>query len=545
MALERDFRHLPLPLFYNAAANLHGGGDDDERTIANKANRGPHSGFLRDRATSAVQLWRDRMGERTTLDLPSIPAGIPFLLEIDPGYDADFLRGFGLEVVSEHDNGFVLVASDDANLREFMRKMDAFEIANRSGGSAARIFNLTSWDNLDLRLRHILSDGLYTRWVEIEDEAIYTVDVGIECSGIFTIPDVPKTKEGETEVQFQSRYNTWQQKRDEAYINWDDLRIEREENFSNFILGYRGTIVQLTEEAVIGLPDSFTARISIKGVGIRDLVINYPYVFEVAEVETLGTDRISTSPAQPGRLIAELIPPRSDSPSVCVIDSGIQEGHILLADAIRPEESTSYLPGIDIVADEVNEGGHGTRVAGAILYPQNIPTSGAYNLSCWIQNVRVLNADNLMPPELFPPALLRSIVGRYYVPYGTRIYNHSISGFYPCRLQHMSAWAAEIDSLCYENDILFIQAAGNLYDSSTSPFRLGIIEHLTAGREYPAYLLTPSCRIPNPAQSLQAITVGSISHTEYDDSIRTSFGGQGWPSAFSCTGPGLWDCGMS
>ena len=35
------------------------------------------------------------------------------------------------------------------------------------------------------------------------------------------------------------------------------------------------------------LPDSFTLRLKIPGKGLKDLVLNYPYVFEVAEPDDI------------------------------------------------------------------------------------------------------------------------------------------------------------------------------------------------------------------------------------------------------------------
>ncbi|KUO70717.1 MAG: hypothetical protein APF81_26065 [Desulfosporosinus sp. BRH_c37] len=63
------------------------------------------------------------------------------------------------------------------------------------------------------------------------------------------------------------------------------------------------------------------------------------------------------------------------------------------------------------VADYVHQGGHGTRVAGAVLYPGDIPYSSTYKQTCWLQNARVLNEDNKMPLNLFPPKVLKEIAG--------------------------------------------------------------------------------------------------------------------------------------
>ena len=80
----------------------------------------------------------------------------------------------------------------------------------------------------------------------------------------------------------------------------------------------------------------------------------------------------------------------------------------------------------------------------------------------------------------------------------------------------MSAWAAEIDQLSHLYDVLFVVSSGNINPSGSAALP-GVIQHLTAGREYPAYLCEASCRIANPAQSFQALTVGSVSYGKFED----------------------------
>jgi hypothetical protein len=64
----------------------------------------------------------------------------------------------------------------------------------------------------------------------------------------------------------------------------------------------------------------------------------------------------------------------------------------------------------------------------------------------------------------------------------TKIFNHSIGERKPFyELKHMSPWAAKIDEVSYENDVLFIQAAGNM----TSDV---IKIHIQDGYRYPDYL---------------------------------------------------------
>lgn len=291
------------------------------------------------------------------------------------------------------------------------------------------------------------------------------------------------------------------------------------------------------------LPDSFSCRIQISGQGLEDLVFNFPYIFEVSEpdefVELIQRQSLLGEKSDNFTLES----PELNAPKVCVIDSGIQERHSLLKAAIDSQNSRSWIPGeINTTADLVKNGGHGTRVAGAVIYAGNIPRTGKQKAICWIQNARVLNGKCKLPDRLFPPNLLNEIVSIYHNSTKTRIFNHSITGSLPCRTVYMSTWASAIDYLTWQKDLLFIVAAGNLpIDNRVGNTRLSIKDHYLASRSYPDYLLEDSCRIANPAQSLQALTVGSISPHYYHEPPWCSISEKDKPSAFTCSGFGIWD----
>ena len=291
------------------------------------------------------------------------------------------------------------------------------------------------------------------------------------------------------------------------------------------------------------MPDSFTVRIEIVGRGLRDFVLNYPYLFEVVEPEEIELPQLAGPAREAEEVAVTLHPPDPRAPAVCVIDSGIQEDHRLLQPAIAAESSHCFLPGRpgEDVADYVRPGGHGTRVAGAILYGEAVPREGIFQLPCWLQNARVLDHENKMPETLFPPALLRSVVERYH--HGlrrTRIFNHSISAVAPCRLRHMSAWAAEIDVLLCSTTSCLYRAPGTF--TRRARFH-GSACRSTCGPAVPTPAISAtSCRVANPAQSLQALTVGSIAYRAFEGAEWRSIAhGDGHPSAFSRSGFGIWD----
>ena len=308
----------------------------------------------------------------------------------------------------------------------------------------------------------------------------------------------------------------------------------------DFIAAYGGKILDMTEPPeptarFSTLPDSFSARLRISGAGLRDLVLNWAYLFEVTEAETVKINPTMDDTAG-DTVFPSILPPPSFSPIVCVIDSGIQEGHKYLSDAIIKEDSLSLLPRNPSVTDEAGTSGHGTRVAGAVLYPDGLPRQGTYQLPCRLRNLRVLDRDNCLPPALYPPRIIEKAVRIYHHEKSqrTKIFNQSIGANTACRLTHMSAWAAAIDNQSYENDILFIQAAGNISSSTIKHF----LQH---DINYPDYFKEDAARISNPAQSLQALTVGSVSSSDFETKDLIALGRMDEVSSFSRCGPGIWD----
>jgi hypothetical protein len=548
MPEQRNFEYLPLIRRYQGRARLRGGGEPSPQTLANKNARQAHSANLHAAAQSLSANWQERRAQREGQTLPIIPQDIPILLLVDPGLDLDVLREkFSFEIVAEQEEGYVIVASEDIQITSFLAMLEGFSVQVRGSATIAQVHRLFDDPAQTDRLGRILSERLMAEWGSIGNERVYIVDIGIACAGTQEIPVPPKRGKRDTDAKWAAKEYEWSQARANAYALWDRIKIERENEITRFANFYHAEILHLidgTEFDAGVLPDSFTIRLKIVGKGLKDFVLNYPFVFEVVEPEDIVLPQRTVGEGTQPELDVTPTGPDADAPAVCLIDSGIQEAHVLIQPAIDQPTSHCFLPGKNPndVGDEAAPGGHGTRVAGAVLYGEVVARDGAPQLPFWIQNARVLDEDNRMPVELFPPEVIRAAVERFHNgPRHTRIFNHSINAQGYCRTRYMSAWAAEIDSLCVENDVLIVQSVGNLPISGQTPY-LGVKDHLNAGRDYPLYLYEPSARIANPGQSLQALTVGSVAYGALENGDWRTFAPESnYPSAFSRTGPGIWN----
>jgi hypothetical protein len=549
MAGEHNFEHLPLLLRQRGPARLGRPPEQSPQTRANRDARRAHSDSLLQASRLVTEHWRQRIAgiEAQPEGARFLPQGIPILLKVGTSLDLDVLREkFAFEIVAEQEEGYVIVAAQDIDLGLFTAMVNAFSVRIRGSATVASVHELIDDPNQTDRLRRILSDRIFNDWERIDNQDIHIVDVGIACTGTQEIPRPPSRANRDSDADWARKTLEWSQARNNAYTEWDNIRVARENEILAIVGVYQAAILHMVDGAPFDsavLPDSFTIRLRITGRGLKDFVLNYPYIFEVVEPEDISLPQREARNRPPSPETAQPTAPDADMPTVCIIDSGIQEGHVLIAPAIDRPSSHCFLPGHHPgdIGDAVRPDGHGTRVAGAVLFGENIPRNGAPQLPFWIQNARVMDQDNIMPVEMPPPEVIRSVVERFALgARGTRIFNHSINANTGCRTRYMSAWAAEVDLLCASYDILIVQSAGNLVTTGpqNSP---GIRDHLVAGRDYPAFLYEPSARIANPAQSLQALTVGSIAYGSLESNgWRTFAPDQGHPSAFSRSGPGIW-----
>jgi hypothetical protein len=420
------FPHLQFVHRITGRAKLSGGGKPNERTQRNKDDRRTHSAGLSASADGIRAAWAKQQEERALQGLPAIAPGLPLLLEIDPSLDLeDLARQLGFEIVSELEDGFVIVAAGELDLALLMRKISEFADEARGSGVVASVHEIFPESSRD-RLRRICP-WLLEIWPTIADDQDYTIDAGVEATGNAKVPNPPAEPErgakefavkwGRRYEKYEKKLAAWERERAKVSEAWDEINRQRQNEVINFVQSYDGKVlgIQEGEAAAVSLSDSFTIRLSISGRGLKD----------------------------------------EDGPTVGIIDSGIQEGHRWLSPAVDKTNSISFLMGDSSVADMVPPSGHGTRVAGAVLFGETVPRQGHHKLLCWIQNARVLDAGCQIPRHIFPALATRAAVQRFRGSgRRTRLFNQSVNASAPSRLIHMSAWAAEIDALSTAHDIL-------------------------------------------------------------------------------------------
>lgn len=237
-----------------------------------------------------------------------------------------------------------------------------------------------------------------------------------------------------------------------------------------------------------------------------------------------------------GEIPRNIPTPGVNAPKVCVLDSGITTNHPLLAPAIA--ESASFVDD----EDEFDQAGHGTAVAGIVLYG-DVEAANAgnfWNPSLWIYNGKVLNSLGEFDTRSFENRLIEAV--RHFVGLGCRIFNLSIGNVNaPYDGGHIRGIAYVLDVLARQHDVLFVVSAGN-FGGSNDP---AVPVHSWRD-EYPEYLLHDVSVIIDPAPALNVLTVGSLARhnatfdaQRYPQIYQLSPASENQPSPFTRHGPSV------
>lgn len=189
--------------------------------------------------------------------------------------------------------------------------------------------------------------------------------------------------------------------------------------------------------------------------------------------------------------------PPDNAPLVAVLDSGIAEGHPLLAPALGDAQGF-LLP--DKASHDDN--GHGTIVAGIALYGDVEACAQAKE---FIPQLRLLSGrvlDHKAESDArFIENIVEEAVRYFHENYGCRVFNLSYGNLNkPYLGGRVGGLAYTLDRLARELDVLFVVPTGNFLDIP--------IEWLK--NEYPHYLFRDEAKLVDPAPALNVLTIGSL-----------------------------------
>jgi hypothetical protein len=211
-----------------------------------------------------------------------------------------------------------------------------------------------------------------------------------------------------------------------------------------------------------------------------------------------------------GNLTERIVQPNGNDIAVCVLDTGVTQGHPLLAPAVAPTDVHTYDPTWS--AGDLH--GHGTMMAGTVVYGDLMPLlvgSGPVGLTHRLESVKILPDDGENEPKLYGAITAESVArAELGAPERQRVVCLAVTSDIGTNRGRPSSWSAAVDKLCFDEDHrrLILISGGNI--------REGISKE-----GYPSRNETEP--IENPGQAWNAITVGA--YTEKSLIVDPTFAG--------------------
>ena len=305
------------------------------------------------------------------------------------------------------------------------------------------------------------------------------------------------------------------------------LRRERLDDITRDIEAKEGEVLDI----YIG-PSITLARISALGVVVRALLsMEVVASIDLAPVPDAEMDELLD--LELGDLPAVELP-AEDAPLIGIIDSGLNVHPLLDSIAVGAI-------GVPTGRDAADAFGHGTRVAGVAAYGDLRAQLGAGQLrpGARICAAKVLNDSGDFDNTRLVPKLMDEAIRGLHQTYGCRVFVLALGDRKrPYDGGKVGAWAATLDALARELNILIVVSAGN-----RKP-RIGqrLEEAVT---EYPGYLLEDGNRFFEPAGAANVLSIGSLAHGEGLDRSLASYPQvrtitrSNEPSPFTRIGPGV------
>lgn len=279
-------------------------------------------------------------------------------------------------------------------------------------------------------------------------------------------------------------------------------------------------------------PSISMARVRCDGAVVRTLLgtdalaeIDFPPIPDIATGEAMQLE------------LAELPPLNDvadDAPLIGIIDSGVND-HPLLADILV---GAIGVPDTLGTADDYS---HGTRVAGIATFGdlRGQLAAGTLDRGARLCSAKVVDQRGAFPDRRLTPRQMREAISRLNAEFGCRIFVVALGD--TRRIYDggkVGPWAATLDELVRELDVVIIVSAGN------RPPRSGNrIEQAVTG--YPGYLTEAANRLCEPAGAMNVVTVGAIAHGDgIGPRVADNVGVRpitlaNEPAPFSRAGPGL------
>lgn len=270
-------------------------------------------------------------------------------------------------------------------------------------------------------------------------------------------------------------------------------KLRNIEQFISYIEDNNGSV----NDKYIGLTGAILIRAELPGTLLLE-VINLLLVRKIdippiPDIE-MGDNRVEKTIYDFGITQA----PPEDAPRIGLIDSGVSANPLL-----EPAILENF--GVPESLGNADDYGHGTPVGGICVYGDVTANKaqGVFRPPFWICSAKVVDETGNFPADVLVETQMKNAIEKL-AQMGCRVINMSLADRHNIYNDgKVSVWAATLDELSREYDVLIIVSAGN----GAPP------KNDQAVLTYPYYLNNKDNRIYEPATACNVISVGALSHT--------------------------------
>lgn len=303
------------------------------------------------------------------------------------------------------------------------------------------------------------------------------------------------------------------------------LRVGQDEDANNFFENYSSTLNAIGIEhkpSFLLFPERMVTLAYANNADLAKLLDSFSGLAEIREAPLAASFFTNLTSAEQRTWVDDLLGRTSFKPggtSICILDTGINDGHPLLAPAVDRDVVLSCDEALTLV-DRAN---HGTMLAGLALYgdlKEKLASADPIVATHVIESVKIFDGFRQNDPELYGD-IARQAIDRSYIakPKRNRIFcsgvtasSDEVTDGFP------TSWSAALDEAISHADEpdndheLVLIAAGNIPNA------------MLAGTVYPSANEIRSVR--SPGQSWNAITVGAYSENariEEEEILATGY----------------------
>lgn len=290
---------------------------------------------------------------------------------------------------------------------------------------------------------------------------------------------------------------------------WCELWIRDEVDDGEVLKSTREVIAEVSiemKEEVISFPERKVLLVKANKEQLAELIMRSEFIAEIrkaTEANSFFMDIENKEQIEWAINLLERLEKEESNVVVSILDTGLNNGNILLESIVSDEDIHSYF------ADSGNDlKGHGTAMAGISAYgdlKEALMSSEKVKLTHSLESMKILRDDKENSPELFGAITVQSVSDLYiHKPKKERIICMAVTAKDYTNLSgHPSSWSSAIDDLIHGTmdniQKVFIVSAGNIRD----PRKV---------YNYPDSILLET--VEDPGQSWNAITVGAYTNLD-------------------------------